>query len=120
MGWTGRLPVKNARPQLWRKGEYKRVIYIDFDAGFARLNELYDLPFDNIALAQQRQFGEKVTPMLTKYPTAHIAYFGFAPIPVAFHFGYLLGEYTFSTRSTSGIIPKKSGIGKPIRQQWDI
>jgi len=72
--------------------EYKNIIYIDFDAGFARLNDLYDLPFDNVALAQQRQFIEKVAPVLAEHPTAQIAYFGYAPIPVAFHFGYLMGN----------------------------
>jgi len=71
---------------------FQRHIYIDFHAGAAELNELYDLPFDNLALAQQRQFTEKVVPVLEQNPTAHIAYFGLTPIPLAFHFGYLLGN----------------------------
>lgn len=73
-------------------GDYANIEFVDFDAGYAKLNELYDLPFENIALAQQRKFAEIVTPLLDKYPDGHIAYFGFAPIPVAFHFGYLVGN----------------------------
>ncbi|MGN6601380.1 MAG: SAVED domain-containing protein [Ginsengibacter sp.] len=67
-------------------------IFIDFDAGHAELGELYDLPFENIALMQQRKYVEVLKPLLEKYPTAHIAYFGLTPIPVAFHLGYLVGN----------------------------
>jgi len=72
--------------------EYSTIEFIDFETGYAKLSELYDLPFDNIALAQQRKFTETVKPVLDKYPDAHIAYFGLTPIPVAFHFGYLVGN----------------------------
>lgn len=68
------------------------VIFIDFEANHAKLNELFDLPFENIALAQQRKFTEMVKPILDQNPNAHIHYFGLAPIPVAFHFGYLIGN----------------------------
>lgn len=71
---------------------YNIIEFIDFEAGNAKLSELYDLPFDNIALAQQRKFIETVKPVLDKYPDAHIAYFGLTSIPVAFHFGYLVGN----------------------------
>jgi len=71
---------------------YNTIEFIDFEAGYAKLSELYDLPFDNISLAQQRKFMETVKPVLDKYPDAHIAYFGLTPIPVAFHFGYLVGN----------------------------
>lgn len=71
---------------------FANIEFIDFDAGYAKLSELYDLPFDNIALAQQRKFLEVVKPILDKYPNAHIAYFGLTPIPVAFHLGYLVGN----------------------------
>jgi SMODS-associated and fused to various effectors sensor domain len=71
---------------------YNTIEFIDFETGYAKLSELYDLPFDNIALAQQRKFMETVKPVLDKYPDAHIAYFGLTPIPVAFHFGYLIGN----------------------------
>jgi hypothetical protein len=67
-------------------------IFIDFEASQARLNELFDLPFENIALAQQRKFTEVLKPVLDQNPNAHIHYFGLAPIPVAFHFGYLVGN----------------------------
>lgn len=71
---------------------YEKTIFIDFEAGSAKLEELYNLPFDNIALAQQRKYSQTVAPILEEYPDAHIAYFGLSPIPVAFHFGYLLGS----------------------------
>ena len=67
-------------------------IFVDFEAGHAELGELYDLPFENIALTQQRKFVETLKPILEKYPTAHIAYFGLTPISVGFHLGYLIGN----------------------------
>lgn len=72
--------------------ENQEVIYIDFESGNAKLSELYDLPFENIALAQQRKFAEILKPVLEGNPDAHIAYFGLTPIPVAFHLGYLVGN----------------------------
>ncbi len=63
-------------------------IFIDFEAGNAKLSELYDLSFDNLALYQQRKFNEIVKPILEANPSSEIAYFGLTPIPVAFHFGY--------------------------------
>ena len=68
------------------------VIFIDFESGNAKLSELFDLPFENIALAQQRKFAEILKPVLDSNPEAHIAYFGLTPIPVAFHLGYLAGN----------------------------
>lgn len=67
-------------------------IFVDFEAGHSELGELYDLPFENIALVQQRKFVEILKPLLEKYPTAHIAYFGLTPISVGFHLGYLVGN----------------------------
>ena len=66
------------------------VIFIDFESGNAKLSELFDLPFENIALAQQRKFAEILKPVLDSNPDAHIAYFGLTPIPVVFHLGYLV------------------------------
>lgn len=68
------------------------VVFIDFESGNAKLSELYDLPFENIALAQQRKFAELLKPVLDSNPDAHIAYFGLAPIPVSFQLGYLVGN----------------------------
>lgn len=70
----------------------KQVIFVDFEACQADLKNLYDLPFENLALAQQRQFAETVAPLLVQHPTAHIIYFGLIPIPLGFHFGYLVGN----------------------------
>lgn len=70
----------------------EEIIFIDFEVGQLNLNELFDASFENIALAQQRKFVEVVKPILDRYPEAHIHYFGLAPIPLAFHFGYLTGN----------------------------
>jgi hypothetical protein len=67
-------------------------IFVDFEAGQTELGELYDLQFENIALIQQRKFVDILKPLLEKYPTAHIAYFGLTPISVGFHLGYLVGN----------------------------
>lgn len=67
-------------------------IFIDFGVGHAQLDDLFDLPFENIALAQRRQFADVLKPLLDQYPDATIAYFGFAPMPVALHLGYLVGN----------------------------
>ena len=72
--------------------EAQDIVFIDFESGNAKLSELYDLPFENIALAQQRKFAEILKPVLESNPDAQIAYFGLAPIPVAFHLGYLVGN----------------------------
>ena len=69
-----------------------KSIFIDFEAGNTKLTELYDLSFDNLALYQQRKFNEIVKPILELNPDSEIAYFGLTPIPVAFHFGYLVGN----------------------------
>ena len=69
-----------------------KKIFIDMEAGYAKLSELYDLPFENIALAQQRKFSEILKPILDQNPTADISYFGLVPIPIGFHLGYLIGN----------------------------
>jgi hypothetical protein len=67
-------------------------IFIDFETGNAKLSELYDLSFDNIALSQQRKFVEILKPVLDGNPGIKIAYFSLTPIPVSFHLGYLVGN----------------------------
>lgn len=66
--------------------------FIDFEAGNNKLNELYNLSYDNLALYQQRKFIDIVKPVLDEHPDALIAYFGLTPIPIAFHFGFLVGN----------------------------
>lgn len=77
------------------ENDFDNKIFIDFEAGSAALGDLYDLPFENLALAQGRKYNDLVKPVLQKNPDAHIAYFGLTPIPIGFHFGYLVGN-TFS------------------------
>ncbi len=72
--------------------EAEQYKFIDFEAGNNKLSELYNLSFDNLALYQQRRFIELVKPVLDDHPTALIAYFGLTPIPIAFHFGFLVGN----------------------------
>ncbi len=69
-----------------------KTIFIDFEAGNAKLSELYELSFDNLALSQQRKFVEILKPALDNNPVAEIAYFGLTPIPISFHLGYLVGN----------------------------
>ena len=66
--------------------------FIDFEAGNNKLSELYNLSYDNLALYQQRKFIEIVKPVLDENPDALIVYFGLTPIPIAFHFGFLVGN----------------------------
>ena len=42
-----------------------------------------------LAREQKAQWIQKVVPLLERYPGAHIAYFGLAPIPLAIHLGSL-------------------------------
>lgn len=67
-------------------------VFVDFEAGNSKLGELYDLPFENIALMQQRKFSQLLKPILEKYPDSAIAYFGLTPIPIGFHLGVLVGN----------------------------
>lgn len=67
-------------------------IFVDFEACQAELGDLYNLPFENIALIQLRKFTEILKPLLIEHPNAHIAYFGLVPISVGFHLGYLVGN----------------------------
>ncbi|HEX2881639.1 MAG TPA: SAVED domain-containing protein, partial [Polyangiaceae bacterium] len=47
-----------------------------------------------LARAQQQIWNEKVRPLLEKYPSTRIAYFGLAPIPLAVHLGSLLERWS--------------------------
>lgn len=67
-------------------------IFVNFEAGNSKLEELYELAFDNLALSQKRKFAEILKPILDKHPDSKIAYFGLTPIPVAFHLGVLVGN----------------------------
>lgn len=68
------------------------IVFVDFEAGNSKLGELYSLPFENMALMQQRKFAQLLKPVLEKYPDSTIAYFGLTPIPIGFHLGVLVGN----------------------------
>src|SRR5690606_40977467 len=70
----------------------ENIVCVDFEAGTSKLGELYGLPFENMALMQQRKFGQLLKPILEKYPDSTIAYFGLTPIPIGFHLGVLVGN----------------------------
>lgn len=72
--------------------EVERSVFVDFEAGNSKLGELYDLPFENMALMQQRKFNQLLKPILEKHPDCPIAYFGLTPIPIGFHLGVLVGN----------------------------
>ena len=70
-----------------------KTIFIDFNISDAKLSELYDLPFEQLALEQQRRFKDEIEPILKENPGSTIAYFGLAPIPLAIHLGFLCSNY---------------------------
>ena len=72
--------------------DQKKVLFIDFEIANAKLSELYQLPFEQLALEQQRKFKGEVEPILAAHPDAVVAYFGLAPIPLAFQLGVLVGN----------------------------
>lgn len=46
--------------------------------------------FTMLARRQQAQWEAEVQPLLARYPSAKVAYFGLAPVPLAFHLGSLV------------------------------
>lgn len=71
----------------------KEIIFIDFEISDAKLSDLYDLPYEQLALEQQRRFKDEIEPILKANPESSIAYFGLAPIPLAIHLGFLCNNY---------------------------
>lgn len=69
-------------------------VYIDFEISNAKLSDLYSLPYEQLALEQQRKFKREIEPVLLKYPNATVAYFGLAPIPLAFQLGVLMNNFS--------------------------
>jgi len=67
-------------------------VFVDFEAGNAKLEDLYTQSYDNIALYQQRKYVEILKPLIDSNPQAKIIYFGLVPIPLGFHLGYLIGN----------------------------
>lgn len=72
--------------------ESDKVIFVDFEIANAKLSELYQLPYEQLALEQQRKFKRELEPVLESNPDAIVAYFGLAPIPLAFQLGVLIGN----------------------------
>jgi hypothetical protein len=70
------------------------TIFIDFEISNAKLSELYNLPFEQLALEQQRKFKREIEPILEQHPNATVAYFGLAPIPLAFQLGVLMNNFS--------------------------
>ena len=52
------------------------------------------MPFEQLALEQQRKFKSEIEPVLQNNPDAVIAYFGLAPIPLAFQLGVLMNSFS--------------------------
>jgi hypothetical protein len=75
------------------KGLSVPIEWIEFKFPELELANLYEAPFDQLALEQQRQFNADVKPLMDKNPNATIAYFGLAPIPLAVHLGYLFNNF---------------------------
>ncbi|SHG30846.1 SAVED domain-containing protein [Flagellimonas flava] len=73
--------------------EEENVVFIHFDITEVKLSDLYDLPYEQLALEQQRRFKLEIEPILRENSNSRIAYFGLAPIPLAIHLGYLCSNY---------------------------
>lgn len=74
--------------------ESKEILFVDFDIAEEKLSNLYDLPYEQLALEQQRRYKSEIEPIIKENPKAKIAYFGLAPIPLAIHLGYLCSNYS--------------------------
>ncbi len=72
----------------------ENINFIDFEIGKRKLSELYDLPFEQLALEQHRMFNELIEPLIKTSPDITIVYFGLAPIPLALHLGFLFGNFS--------------------------
>lgn len=72
----------------------KNLIFVDFKILHAKLGELYDQSYEQLALEQHRRFFHEIEPIVLQNPNATIAYFGLAPIPLAFHLGVLLNAFS--------------------------
>lgn len=72
----------------------EQVEFVDFNIGNRKLSELYDLPYEQVALEQHRMFNEEIEPKIKSDPGVTIAYFGLAPIPLAVHLGFLFGGFS--------------------------
>lgn len=90
-GLDRKITEEECRAVLKDVSEFE-FVFVDFESGNSPLGDLYSLPFENVALMQQRRFNEILRPLLTDNPDAHIAYFGLTPIPVGFHLGVLVGN----------------------------
>lgn len=76
------------------EGIFEQELFIDFEISKEKVSELNDLPFEQLALEQQRKFKSEIEPILQKNPDAVIAYFGLAAIPLAFQLGVLMNSFT--------------------------
>lgn len=56
-----------------------------------RLPELAEIDWAEARRLQEREFKDKLLPALRERGGFRVAYFGFAPIPLAMHLGYLVG-----------------------------
>lgn len=74
-----------------------QIYFIDFEVSSAKLSELYNLPYDQIGLEQQRRYKNEIEPILKANPSLPIAYFGLAPIPLAFQLGVLMNGFSKCT-----------------------
>ncbi len=56
-------------------------------------HKIGEIAFENAALLQKEYVDKEVLPFIKKHPEAIIVYFGAAPVPLAVHLGYLLGNW---------------------------
>lgn len=81
----------SAMPEEW-KGLDRQTVIINYDE-VIELGMTFDLDFSQLALEHQRQFQEKILPLLQEFNDYTIVYFGFVPIPLGMDFGYQFHNY---------------------------
>jgi hypothetical protein len=92
-GLDKKITEEECRAVIQEDG-FDTILFVDFEISKAKFSEFYDLPFEQLALEQQRKFKSEIEPLLLKNPNAIVAYFGLAPIPLAFQLGVLLNSLT--------------------------
>jgi hypothetical protein len=92
-GLERKITEKECRDSI-EDGNHSVEHFVDFEISKAKLQDLYGLPYEQLALEQQRKFKGEVEPILLNNPEAVIAYFGLAPIPLAFQLGVLINNFS--------------------------
>ena len=85
-----RKAAMEALPGSWPEQD---IAWVEIQPDYRRLDEYgHDYDWDAAAAVQEQQFRERLEPLLKAAPDRPVAYFGLAPVPMAFHLGTLVTE----------------------------